>query len=1108
MKYLATLLLAVEAVALATHAPANPILLAAVAALLLGLATLGLAAKRWRFHSNCLKKLSFLPHVFLGVVFLSAMPETRAAMTVVQKVGASSGGGNSATATLTSTTAGNLLVVAVWYHSLSALSLTISDNSSGGANTYTSVGEFATENTYGVGSQVYYAKNIKGGNTTVTVSSSVTLGFTVYEIAGADPIAPLDVHSNVNNHAASPSIQTATITPSAGDIVIATGTSGPPPTGVVSPFTFDYGVTLPDAGGGGAGGGSVHDIVSSGSSISATITESGGYNNDYGSVIAAFKLVSPAITLTSSQNPSLFGGAVTFTATVTGSVGTPTGTVTFKDGNAVLGTATLNASGVAYYGAGALTLGTHSITAVYSGDSNYSTSTSSALSQNNTGPNTITINNSGFETPALGSGGSFNTGTPSSWTGFSGSVGEYVPTTTQYPGGLPAADGSQLAYIAASSSFYQTLGVNLLANQTYVLTLVVGQRNDSGFPIGTPYAQLKAGSTPQTPVSAATNYPTAGTLSNWVLTFTAPASGGQVGQALQVLLGNALSTSSQPNFDNVALYYGLGSTTALASSQNPSLAGSAVTFTATVTGPGGTPTGTVVFMDGTNTLGIGTLNGSGVANFSTAALASTNSPHSITAVYGGDSTFAGSASSTLSQTVSGPNSITISNPGFELNSSGNPAAAGGFGVSTIPYGWQRYNAANPNTTGEWSPSTAPAQLTGYAGNNVGYIENSSQTGPTYLYQDVGSISQSGNYQLTLLVGNDKYGANQGNPIITLAKGASGSTPASGLTPITASSSSTPALTYGAMSTWTFNYTIPTGTDVFIELENNQGASVVSMDFDSLSLVGGTPTTTALTSSQNPSLPSQSVTFTATVTGTGSSFPTTGTVTFYDNGTNTLGTGTVNGSGVATFATSALSHATHSITAAYGGGGSYGGSISSSVSQVIDTPPAAGMQYLTTVMNTALHVSATTLAGLNYDADGDTLTITAVSGTSTNGPSGNVTLSGGDVNYTPANNFVGADQFTYTISDGYTGGTATCTNTVTVTLGKATSAFNSISGSSGTVNLRGYGIPGHQYDIQYATTLSNPTWTLLMTVTAATGSGVIVYTDNAGAGPRYYRFAVH
>ena len=82
--------------------------------------------------------------------------------------------------------------------------------------------------------------------------------------------------------------------------------------------------------------------------------------------------------------------------------------------------------------------------------------------------------------------------------------------------------------------------------------------------------------------------------------------------------------------------------------------------------------------------------------------------------------------------------------------------------------------------------------------------------------------------------------------------------------------------------------------------------------------------------------------------------------------------------------------------------------------------------LRTVVNTALHASASTLASLNYDADDDILTITAVSGASTNGPSGNVTLSGGNVNYTPATGFVGADQFTYTVSDGYTDGTATCT----------------------------------------------------------------------------------
>ena len=107
---------------------------------------------------------------------------------------------------------------------------------------------------------------------------------------------------------------------------------------------------------------------------------------------------SPTTTLTASQNPSLFGGAVTFSATVAGSGATPTGTVTFKDGSTVLGTATLNASGVAYYGTSALTAGTHSITAVYSGDGSYSASTSSALSQNNTGSITVTINNPSFET--------------------------------------------------------------------------------------------------------------------------------------------------------------------------------------------------------------------------------------------------------------------------------------------------------------------------------------------------------------------------------------------------------------------------------------------------------------------------------------------------------------------------------------------------------------------------------------------------------------------------------------------------------------------------------------------------------------------------------------
>ncbi len=91
-------------------------------------------------------------------------------------------------------------------------------------------------------------------------------------------------------------------------------------------------------------------------------------------------------------------------------------------------------------------------------------------------------------------------------------------------------------------------------------------------------------------------------------------------------------------------------TTALTSSANPSAAGDAVTFTATVTGgTSGTPTGSVTFKDGANTLGTVTLNAAGVATYTTSAL--TAGTHSITAVYGGGGGFAGSTSAPLNQNV-------------------------------------------------------------------------------------------------------------------------------------------------------------------------------------------------------------------------------------------------------------------------------------------------------------------------------------------------------------------------------------------------------------------------------------------------------------------------
>ena len=92
-------------------------------------------------------------------------------------------------------------------------------------------------------------------------------------------------------------------------------------------------------------------------------------------------------------------------------------------------------------------------------------------------------------------------------------------------------------------------------------------------------------------------------------------------------------------------------TTTVTSSANPSVFGQPVTFTATVSvnPPGaGSPGGTVTFSEGATTLGTGTISG-GIATFTTSALAVGS--HSITALYGGDASFAASTSATFSQTV-------------------------------------------------------------------------------------------------------------------------------------------------------------------------------------------------------------------------------------------------------------------------------------------------------------------------------------------------------------------------------------------------------------------------------------------------------------------------
>ena len=93
------------------------------------------------------------------------------------------------------------------------------------------------------------------------------------------------------------------------------------------------------------------------------------------------------------------------------------------------------------------------------------------------------------------------------------------------------------------------------------------------------------------------------------------------------------------------------------------------------------------------------------------------------------------------------------------------------------------------------------------------------------------------------------------------------------------------------------------------------------------------TTTGVRSDANPSVFQQMVTFTVTVPPQSGCTPT-GTVTLMDEGSPIASNLPLNGSGVATFTTSALSVSRHSVTASYSGDDNFNSSNSATWSQTV------------------------------------------------------------------------------------------------------------------------------------------------------------------------------
>lgn len=115
--------------------------------------------------------------------------------------------------------------------------------------------------------------------------------------------------------------------------------------------------------------------------IKATYAGDAAFDPSTGSVTQVVEKYPTATTLSSSLNPSIYGQAVTLTATVTSAGPAPTGTVTFKTGSVILGSRTLNTGGVATLATKKIPVGANTVTATYNGNALNGISKSAAITQ-------------------------------------------------------------------------------------------------------------------------------------------------------------------------------------------------------------------------------------------------------------------------------------------------------------------------------------------------------------------------------------------------------------------------------------------------------------------------------------------------------------------------------------------------------------------------------------------------------------------------------------------------------------------------------------------------------------------------------------------------------
>ena len=666
-------------------------------------------------------------------------------------------------------------------------------------------------------------------------------------------------------------------------------------------------------------------------------------------------LIGTVTTLTASANPLKAGAILHLTAQVAIGTGLPAngplaGSVRFSDGSAVLATVQLDGNASATLDITAFSVGSHALTATYSGNPQYASSNGTlAETVQQTATTTIgtaqaPIALAGTPIKLLASVTS-STGIPTGNVIFQeGGVavgtaaldaqGRATYTTTTLPAGIHsitvAYQGDVNYDPSTSPAFSQqidkansqltlsgpTSPVNITTPATYTVTLAT----PGVAPTGT--LTLYDGNN----VVATQSISAAGIFSLGTSVLSVGQHSVTVSYSGDANTLNAVSASVSTTVQLAP------STTTLVSSQSPAVLGSPVTLTATVSSVTANLTGNVQIQDGSQVLGTVPLN-NGVAVFTTSSLPF--GVHALTAVYSGDANHATATSASLRQSMIYQATIT-------LTAGPNPAYTGQDVVFTASVSPVNSLAATGTVTFQDGATVLGAVRLDGSGTAVLHTSNLA----------VGAHAVTTSY-----TGDTNYSAGTAGTSLVIRNS---------LTQTTLQVDTNPA-TYGSSLALSASVTssggIATGTLRFMEAGNVVGATTLdgsgNATFRTSTLVPGPHTvvaqyvgdgrasastsnpisflvkqrvTLSTSADNNPALSLDGIVLHATL-GYNQSFPATGNVSFTE-GATPLGNAQLDGSGVATLTVSPLAVGTHTITAVYTGDDSDFGATAAPFAQVV------------------------------------------------------------------------------------------------------------------------------------------------------------------------------